>query len=254
MTRFPKKIISVAYTPDQLANDTGDELWEVELDRPFARRFSTGAKRGRLLNRIETWTAETAEDFANGCRIRTEEFAVRAKTDAFLVQPASVQPRLDQLFQDEVSKGLLESFLESEAQDTVGPKPPVTPEGMDLADSGASGGRRGAVLQDVQALLSHYCEQNASAGAFWLAVAANRHLHWLTGDSDREDLGIFRKADFAADAAARAAREAALAEAFSQLAREPGRQVDWLGVTSEAWGMEKAQQSRTLLDLLGLEG
>jgi len=64
-----------------------DELWQIELAEPVA---DGGEKvvspRGRLVRRVEAWTAETARELARACVARTAEHAADELRDAGLVE------------------------------------------------------------------------------------------------------------------------------------------------------------------------
>lgn len=66
---------------DQLARWLDTELWRVELDGVLpAEPDKLAARRGRLLDRIDGWNAETALEFATACADRVAERAAAAAT------------------------------------------------------------------------------------------------------------------------------------------------------------------------------
>lgn len=60
-----------------------DELWVIELDgRVQPAEHKVVAPAGRLLERVEQWTAECAQEYANACAWRARGRAVEALTRA----------------------------------------------------------------------------------------------------------------------------------------------------------------------------
>lgn len=60
-----------------------EELWEIELDgavQPDEHKLVAPA--GRLLRRVEEWTSECAQEYANACAWRVRDRAVQALTRA----------------------------------------------------------------------------------------------------------------------------------------------------------------------------
>jgi hypothetical protein len=56
-----------------------DELWEIELDGDIRNEeHKIVAPAGCLRSRVESWTAETAQDYANACAWRAHARAVEA--------------------------------------------------------------------------------------------------------------------------------------------------------------------------------
>lgn len=68
-----------ACSADQLALWLDAELWRVELDGVLsAEHDKLAARRGRLLDRVEAWNAETALEFGAACAERVAERAAAA--------------------------------------------------------------------------------------------------------------------------------------------------------------------------------
>jgi hypothetical protein len=60
-----------------------DELWEIELDgAAHADERKLVAPAGRLLTRVEEWTPECAQEYANACAWRARDRAVQALSRA----------------------------------------------------------------------------------------------------------------------------------------------------------------------------
>jgi hypothetical protein len=69
-----------ACTVDQLALWLDAELWRVELDGVLSTQHDKlAARRGRLLERVEAWNAETALAFGAACAQRVAERAAAAR-------------------------------------------------------------------------------------------------------------------------------------------------------------------------------
>lgn len=65
-----------------LARWIWEELWEVELDGVVeAHGHKLRASRGRLLRRVETWSAACAKDFAEACAVRAAQHAAAASIE-----------------------------------------------------------------------------------------------------------------------------------------------------------------------------
>jgi hypothetical protein len=60
-----------------------DELWVIELaDRPEIAEHKVVASAGRLVGRVEPWTASCAQEYADACAWRGRDRAVQALTAA----------------------------------------------------------------------------------------------------------------------------------------------------------------------------
>jgi hypothetical protein len=65
-----------------LARWIWEELWVVELGGEVeARGHKLRAPRGRLLRRVDAWSAPVAKDFAEACALRAEEHAATAPAE-----------------------------------------------------------------------------------------------------------------------------------------------------------------------------
>jgi hypothetical protein len=65
-----------------LARWIWEELWEVELDGEIeARGHKLRASRGRLLRRVDTWSAACAKNFAEACAGRAAQHAAAASIE-----------------------------------------------------------------------------------------------------------------------------------------------------------------------------
>jgi hypothetical protein len=69
-----------------------DELWEIELEEPITTdEHKLVAPAGRLLSRIERWTASSAQQYGEACAWRTRDTVVETLTRA------GHQPAADEL-------------------------------------------------------------------------------------------------------------------------------------------------------------
>ena len=75
-----------------------DELWTVELGGNLVERETMViADRGRLVRRVEGWTAAAASDFAEACARRARDQAVRSLERARLTRESEELAGLDRL-------------------------------------------------------------------------------------------------------------------------------------------------------------
>jgi hypothetical protein len=68
---------------DDLPHWLGQELWLIELDgETLTAADSLVARRGRLLERVDAWSAGVAQDFADACGQRAMSLAVESPSAA----------------------------------------------------------------------------------------------------------------------------------------------------------------------------
>lgn len=78
-----------ACTPADLASWIDDELWVIDLAGEIEVTDDVVvATRGRLLERLDGWSAETAREFATDCVLRARDLAATALDDAGRVDAA----------------------------------------------------------------------------------------------------------------------------------------------------------------------
>jgi hypothetical protein len=83
-----------AYTVRDLLGWLDEELWRIELGGAVIEADSMlVAERGRLLGRVDAWTAELAEELAETCARRGQKTAVRALQSARLAADADALER-----------------------------------------------------------------------------------------------------------------------------------------------------------------
>lgn len=84
--------------PDDLPYWIDDELWTVELAGQTEERATMViAERGRLLDRVHSWTADAAREFAQACALRARDQATRSLRRAGLSPEADELTRLHRL-------------------------------------------------------------------------------------------------------------------------------------------------------------